>query len=103
MCAEFRGFSEGVQRDPRGPGTIRMAERLEELAQRANPVNNIFLNVERAKLLQVELEKATTPSQRESVGFSLAGELLDSDQNLEALQQYEAVEQALKASNPESY
>jgi len=35
--------------------------------------------------------------------FSLAGELLDSGQNAEALQEFEAVEQALKTSNPRRF
>src|SRR5258706_6065514 len=94
-------FSDDLGPDPRGPGTIRMAGRLQKLASQANPVNNIFLNSERVKLLQAEVARTTEPSQLQSLKFSLACELLDSGQNTEALQEFEAVEQALKASKPQ--
>jgi hypothetical protein len=94
-------LGDDLQRDPRGPGTIRMAERLQRLAAQANPVNNIFLNSERVKLLQAEVAKTTEPSQFQSMRFSLATELLDSGQNMEALQEFEATEQAFKTSNPQ--
>src|SRR5258706_148453 len=95
--------SDDLRPDPRGPGTIRMAGRLQKLASQANPVNNIFLNSERVKLLQAEVAKTTEPSQLQSMRFSLATELLDSGQNMEALQEFEAIEQALKTSNPQAY
>jgi hypothetical protein len=97
------GLPDEPPRERRGPGTLSMAERLEKLAQKANPVNNIFLNAERAKLLQAEVAKATEPQQLQGLRFSLACELLDSGQNTEALQQFEAVEQALKISNQEVF
>jgi hypothetical protein len=95
-------FSADSQRDPRGPGTIRMAERLQQLAAQANPVNNIFMNAERVKLLQAKIATNAEPSQLLSMRFSLASELLDSGQNAEALQEFEAVEQALKTSDPQA-
>jgi hypothetical protein len=97
------GHSAEAQLDPRGPGTIRMAERLEQLAQHADPVNNIFLNAERAKMLQAEVAKATDPQQLQILKYSLASELLDSGQNVEALREFEAVEEALKGQKPEIY
>src|SRR5882724_3206431 len=63
-------LSDEPQRDPRGPGTIRMAERLQKLAAQANPVNNIFLNSERVKLLQAEVARTTEPSQLQTMRFS---------------------------------
>src|SRR5712691_9679960 len=84
---------------PCGPGTLRMAERLEALASQANPVNNIFLNAERAKLLRIEVARATDPQQLQTLRYSLASELLDSGQNVEALQEFEGVEQTLKQIN----
>jgi len=80
-----------------------MAERLQKLAAQANPVNNIFLNPERVKLLQVEVARTTDPTQLQITRFSLACELLDSGQNTEALQEFEAVEQALKTSKPQEF
>ena len=107
LCCTFLGaltcLSGEPQRDPRGLGTIRMADRLQKLAAQANPANNIFLNPERVKLLQAEVAKATDPTQLQIMKFSLASELLDSGQNVEALQEFEAVEQALKTSNPQAY
>ena len=97
------GLCDDAQPERRGPGTIRMAERLEKLAQQANPVNNIFLNSERVKLLKAEVAKETEPQQLQGLKFSLACELLDSGQNTEALQEFEAVDQALKGSNPQAY
>src|SRR4051812_16672531 len=75
------GLAAETQRDLRAPGTIRMAERLEKLAQQANPVNNIFLNAKRAALLQAEVAKAKDPRQVQNLRYSLASELLDSGQN----------------------
>jgi len=80
-----------------------MAERLEQLARQANPVNNIFLNAERVNLLQVEVTKTTDPQQLQILKYSLASELLDSGQNIEALQEFEGVEQTLKDTNPDMY
>jgi len=97
------GLSADAQHDPRGPGTLRMAERLEQLASQANPVNNIFLNSERAKLLRIEVARATDPQQLQTLRYSLASELLDSGQNVEALQEFEGVEQTLKQTNAETY
>src|SRR5581483_6277334 len=97
------GVSAEAARDPRGPGTIRMAERLQKLAAQANPVNNIFLNAERAKLLQVEFAKAKDPGERLSLQYSLACELLDSGQNTEALHEFEAAEEVFKGFNPEGF
>jgi hypothetical protein len=79
-----------------------MAERLQDLANRTNPENNIFLNNERARLLQIELDRATAPAQRRIIEYSLAGELLDSGQNAEALLKFEAVEKDLAASDPQT-
>src|SRR5215470_5754361 len=65
--------------DPRGPGTIKMAKTLQEVAAAENPVNNIFLNTERAELIRKELAKPSAKQKRE-LRFSLATELLDSGQ-----------------------
>src|ERR1044071_1870366 len=103
LWARRSGLGNEPQRDPRGPGTKRMAELLEKLARQANPVNNIFLNAERAKLLELEVAKATNSAQRQNLRFSLASELLDAGRNMEALEQFVAVEQALKTGNPAAY
>jgi hypothetical protein len=101
--APHTSLSAEPPRERRGPGTIRMAERLEKLSQQANPVNNIFLNPERAKLLEAEVGKATDPQQLQILKYSWACELLDSGQNAQALQEFQDVEQGLKTSNPQAY
>jgi hypothetical protein len=80
-----------------------MADRLQILAGRANPLKNIFLSTERAKLLQAELAKAPDTSQHLNLQYSLACELLDSGQNTEALQEFEAFEAGLKTFNSDFY
>ncbi|HTL58641.1 MAG TPA: CRTAC1 family protein [Candidatus Limnocylindrales bacterium] len=91
-----------AKHDPRGPGTIRMGQTLQEIAQKENPVNNIFLNKERAELIRQELAK-TTSKQKPELRFSLVTELLDSGQNESALQELEALEQEVKTNLPEAY
>jgi hypothetical protein len=97
------GFSAQPTHDPRGPGTIRMAERLQKLAAQADPVKNIFLNAERARLLQTEVAKVADPGQHLGLQYSLACELLDSGQNTEALEQFERAEQEFKGYRPEAF
>jgi hypothetical protein len=80
-----------------------MAERLKKLADQANPVNNIFLNPERAEMLKVEVARAKEPQQIQTLKYSLACELLDSGQNTQALKEFQEVEQTLKESNPQIY
>ena len=93
---------EDSKHDSRGPGTIRMAQRLLDIAAKENPVNNIFLNKERAELIRKELATPSSRQKRE-LRFSLVTELLDSGQNETALQELEALEQDLKANIPEAY
>ncbi len=96
-------FGEEARRDARGPGTIRMAERLQKLAQQVNPMNTIFLSDESVKLLQAELATTTDPKQRQERTFALAFELLNAGQNAEALHQFEELEKTMKALDPQGY
>jgi hypothetical protein len=41
-----------------GPGTRKMAERLEQIARESRATNNIFMNLERAELLRAQLDRA---------------------------------------------
>lgn len=66
-------------------------------------MNNIFLNAERAKLLQKEVAKVTDPGQLFRMQYSLGCELLDSGQNAEALQQFQSAEQNFQSYNPEAF
>jgi len=93
--------AQQVKQDPRGPGTIRMAERLEKLAQHSNPMKNKFLSAPRADVLESVLARTTDPNEREGLRFSLASELLNAGRNLEALHEFEGLEQAVAAADPE--
>jgi hypothetical protein len=94
---------EPTAQEYRRPSTIRMAARLQQLADQANPVNNIFLNPDRVRLLQAEIAKTSDPVQIQILRYSLASELLDSGMNAEALNEFTAVEASLKQSNAVIY
>src|SRR5260370_25164369 len=100
---EGQPLLETRQRDPRGPGTIRMAERLQKLAQQVHPMNTIFLSDECVKLLQAELATTTDPNQRHDRTFALASEPQNAGQNPEALRQLEELQKTLKALHPHRY
>lgn len=86
--------------DPRGPGTLSMAQRLERLAARANPANNRFLSAQRAENLLQAAAQITDPDKRDELSFLLGTELLNAGRNSEALQQFDRLEQSLKERNP---
>src|SRR5271166_946376 len=96
-------LAEEQRRDPRGPGTIHMAERLEKLAQQADPIANPFLSAERVKALRPLVELTTDPAKRQGLRYSLASALLDSGQNAQALSEFEELEQSVKALDPQAY
>ena len=91
-------LSGELKRDLRGPGTIRMAERLQRIAEQVNPMNNLFLSTDRAKLLQSVVAKTSDASRRNEL--TLAAELLNAGRNREALHEFEELEQTLAASRP---
>src|SRR5688572_8007811 len=86
--------------DPRGPGTIRMAQRLQELAHGINVMNNPFQNARRAEVLRPLVASEKDPKRRNELLRSFANELLDSGHNEEALQQYSKWERNLDRTNP---
>jgi len=96
-------LSDEAKRDPRGPGTIRMAERLEKLAQQADPMNNPFLSIERVKLLQPVVAATTDTNKQQELTYFLACTLLNAGQNAEALRRFEDLEQTAKALDPETF
>ncbi|MCI0541367.1 MAG: CRTAC1 family protein [Verrucomicrobiales bacterium] len=90
-------------RDPRGPGTIRMARRLQEIADSVNVMNNPYQNARRAEVLRPLVGAEKDPKRRSDLMRSFANELLDSGRNMEALQQYQRWEQSLTQTDPESF
>src|SRR5262245_43006928 len=80
------GAPDNPPTDPRWPGTIRMAQRLRELADGVNVMNNPFQNVQRAEVLRPLVAAEKDPTRRSELWWSFANELLDSGRNAEALQ-----------------
>jgi hypothetical protein len=85
------------------PGTKRMAERLERIAQQSNPLNNPFLNQERADLLQRQLRQALElPEQPDKMSKVLgllskfAIELLQAGKSVEAIEQFTKLDRFMK-------
>jgi hypothetical protein len=91
-----------TKKDPRGPGTLKMAQRLEKLAQDALPMKNKFLNDQRANIYHSMLASCTDPLQREGLRFFFASELLNAGRNQEALREFETLEQTVATSDPEA-
>ncbi|HKY32942.1 MAG TPA: CRTAC1 family protein [Candidatus Polarisedimenticolia bacterium] len=81
-----------VPRRPDGPqarlhpgGTWRMTALLAEIARRADPFKNQFMNAERADLLRRAVAEASDPEQRGFLTFRLAEELVYAGRPQEAI------------------
>ncbi|MEE9291477.1 MAG: CRTAC1 family protein, partial [Acidobacteriota bacterium] len=70
----------------KGEGTRRMAARLDELIRNLNPINNQFLNAERAAFLRQAVQKAPIPEQRIMLTTNLADEMLKMGKPEEAIE-----------------
>jgi len=77
--------------DPRKPGTIRMAARLEALALQSDPRANRFLNRERAATLRSMIAANPEITNSAQTIFRYGIELLDSGQNVAALDAFRRV------------
>jgi hypothetical protein len=78
-----------------------MADRLDKIAQRANPMKNRFLNAGRVEALRSLLTSTSDPDERVRLTYSFANELLNSGRNLEALHEFEELEQTLSKQSAE--
>ncbi len=72
------------------PGTARMAARLEQLNQKADPMANPFRNVERVSILRARLAAAQGPEALLAMRANLAFELLNAGEPEEALRHLDA-------------
>ena len=99
----FLTLAAEAPHDLRGPGTLRMVRRLQELAEHADPMKASCLNVERAKVLASILTTTADPKKRLEIAFELGSELLNSGQNTLALGVFDKLEQTVKARDPEAY
>ena len=73
-----------------GPGTKRMAERLEKIAREADPHKDEFLNDERARLIEASFDRQTNAPTIDAETF-LGMELLKAGRSQEAVQEFERV------------
>lgn len=85
--------------DPRSPGTIRMAELLQQAAAKSDPDKNPFLSKERIPLLRQRLASAEDGFDKESLQFQLANQLMNSNENEEAIRLFSELADKI-ASNP---
>ena len=79
--------------DPRGPGTLRMAERLQELLRDPHPESNIFRNVERVAYLRAHLAESPDPETFLELQPRLAEELINAGRPEEALVELDRLRQ----------
>jgi len=80
------------------PGTLKMASLLERLAREANPSENPFLNGRRAANFRDLAPTFSDPAQALQAQFNYATSLLDSGQTLEAIAEYDRIEELRKRS-----
>src|SRR5439155_15086939 len=81
------------------PSTKRMAERLEKIAQEADPLQNPFLNHRAAEIFRKQLEEilqrtgdnAATPGQIAAARYKYAYELLHAGESEAAVREFEAL------------
>lgn len=88
LAVAFGVNAAGPEPLPTHPGTARMVERLRQLTGRANPLENGFLSLERARFLGRELRGTTNYQQLAELGPMFAAELLQSGQSEAAMKQF---------------
>jgi hypothetical protein len=95
--------AESGNLDTRGPGTIRMAKLLKELAAKANPARNPFLSSGRVKVFQSMEASMPEGEKKVEYSFRLATELLNAGENDEALRKIQEIREKVKSRYPELY
>lgn len=86
--------------DPRRPGTLRMVQRLKDLAAQVNVRRHIFLSREKIPLLREALAQAGDGPQALPLLYQLSTVLIDSNENEEALKVLARLEERRLASDP---
>src|SRR6185503_7262776 len=88
------------------PGTKRMAERLQSITEQSNPLNNLYMNRERAELFGRELNEALAMPDSPDKGAKVldlaskrATELLLAGQSWEAIQEFTMLDAFVKSSS----
>jgi hypothetical protein len=98
FCFFFSAPAES-QTNYLAPGTRKMARLLEEIAQKTDPMENRFLNIERSKMLRVRLAATTNLQEKLEVHSTLCQEILNAGQSQEAFAELERFEGVLKQNN----
>jgi hypothetical protein len=83
--------------------TVEMARTLEQIAQRANPFDNPFLNVLRAKRMGTALAQASNVQDRISLLLSYSKELLYAGHTAEAINAFQELELLARRHSPEFF
>src|SRR5437667_7257284 len=78
--------------DNRAPGTIRIAERLEQIVKTVDPLTARFQSAEQAQALRRTFAEHPDLARDPVMRFRLAGALLNSGRNLEGLAEFDALE-----------
>src|SRR5213079_932608 len=88
------------------PGTRRMAERLQTITEQSNPLNNLYMNRERAELFGKQLNEALAMPDSPDKGAKVldlaskrATELLLAGQSWEAIQEFTRLDAFVKSSS----
>ncbi len=79
-----------------GPGTRKMAARLEQIAQSVKPMELRFLSSQRAELMRLRLATETDPLERYTLQTQFPVELLNAGESEKALVEFEKLEQLMK-------
>src|SRR5438552_8224448 len=89
-----------------GQGTKRMAERLEKIARESNPLNNLYMNRERAELFGRQLEQTLALPDSPDKGARVlelaskhATELLLAGSSWEAIEEFTRLDAFVRASD----
>jgi len=86
----------GTESSYQGPGTQKMAARLDRIVQSANPQGNSYLNSERVVMLRQRLAGQLDPKNRLEMQSMLAIETLNAGLSEEALKEFAKLEPLLK-------
>ena len=95
---QFLPIGIGAAEDNRAPGTIRMAERLEQVAKTVNPLNVRFFAAQQVEIYRQMFAEKPELSRDPAMRFQLADSLLNAGRNLEALAEFESIERLVAES-----
>lgn len=96
LVLQIFALAAGAAVDPRADGTIRMAAILKDAAARNDPLKNPFLSRERIAPLRKRLSEEKNPSRIKRLQYDLAQQLMNSNENDEAIRLYLELDRSLE-------